>query len=133
MTQVSGVGCKSPRSVLEAIIGLSTPHQNGALQLRATYGNGYGPRKLSRTNVGRAARKLYSSMRRDIVEFLHTLSRLPSHDRLLSAVMTSPLFDTHRIATNLERAYEVMWEVKIMGLSPQHLGGNNIQRLAIFT
>lgn len=42
--------------------------------------------------------------------------------RLLTAAMNSPLFDTAIIATNLERAYEAMWEVREMGLPPSHIG-----------
>lgn len=42
--------------------------------------------------------------------------------RLLSASMNSPLFDTPLITRNLERAYQAMWEVRAMGLSPKHIG-----------
>lgn len=45
-----------------------------------------------------------------------------AHSRLLSATINGPLFDTHRISTNLERAYEAMWEVRNMGLSTRHIG-----------
>ncbi|CAN0414635.1 unnamed protein product, partial [Hapterophycus canaliculatus] len=36
-------------------------------------------------------------------------------DELLSAAINTPLFDTHLIARNLERAYEAMWEQREMG------------------
>lgn len=42
--------------------------------------------------------------------------------RVLSATMNSPLFDTHLIATNLERAYEAMRELRAMALPCSHIG-----------
>lgn len=38
--------------------------------------------------------------------------------------MNSPLFDNRLTTRNLERAYEAMWELREMGLSPRHIGNN---------
>lgn len=52
------------------------------------------------------------------------------HDRILSAAMDKPLFDTRLITKNLERGYEAMWEVREMGIPASHIGerGGNILR-----
>lgn len=36
--------------------------------------------------------------------------------------MSTPLFDTHLVTRNLERAYEAMWETRELGLPPGHIG-----------
>ncbi|CAM9108296.1 unnamed protein product, partial [Scytosiphon promiscuus] len=56
------------------------------------------------------------------VALVQSPGRLASlRKRLLSAAMNTPLFDTHIIARNLERAYEAMWEQRELGLPPAHI------------